>query len=86
MKAPSSRNFIIPIFPCFKLLLKKSGRKLIRIAKFGNGKKSADDTIGSRRDCWGSFYVFYRFSFLFVNPRKLLYSSNFLLNLDPHMQ
>ena len=35
---PASQNFIIPIFPSSKLLLKKSGREMIRIAKFANGK------------------------------------------------
>ena len=53
---PASQNFIVPIFPSSKLLLKKSGREVIRIAKFANGKKSANDTIGSRRNCCGSFY------------------------------
>ena len=54
----ASQNFIVPIFPSSKLLLKKSGREVIRIAKFANGKKSANDTIGSRRNCCGSFYRF----------------------------
>ena len=34
----ASQNFMIPIFPSSKLLLKKSGREMIRIAKFANGK------------------------------------------------
>ena len=37
----ASQNFIVPIFPSSKLLLKKSGREMIRIAKFANEKKSA---------------------------------------------
>ena len=43
MESPAYSNFIIPIFPSSKLLLKKNGREVIRIVKFGNGKKSADD-------------------------------------------
>ena len=41
----ASQNFIVPIFPSSKLLLKKSSREVIRIAKFANEKKSANDTF-----------------------------------------
>ena len=32
----ASKNFIVPIFPSSKLLLEKSSREMIRIAKFAN--------------------------------------------------
>ena len=76
----ASQNFIIPIFPSCKLLLKNSGREMIRIAKFANGKKHATDTIRSRWNCCGSFY---RFVFLFLNPRKLFSALQFPLKSGP---
>ena len=40
LTSASQNSLIIPIFPSSKLLLQKSGREMIRIAKFGNGKNT----------------------------------------------
>ena len=77
---PASQNFIIPIFPSSKLLLKKSGREVIRITRLTNVLKEI--CIWYNRVLVELLSKLLQFWFLFVNPRKLLYSLNFLLNLD----